>query len=177
MLNSEFNDFAAKPNVELLPKDRADSILELAQSFYNNVNNGVYRCGFATTQEAYDKAFGELFAELDRLNEHLSTRRFMAGRELSLADVRLFPTLARFDCVYVQHFKCNKKQIKEYEHLYGFVRDMYQQPGVGETVDIGHIKRHYCTSHPTINKYGIIPNGPDLTDYFTAPVDRTGLTG
>lgn len=159
MLNSEFNEFASKPDVELLPKDRADSILELAQSFYNTVNNGVYRCGFATTQEAYDKAFGELFAELDHLNEHLSTRRFMAGSELTLADVRLFPTLARFDAVYVQHFKCNKRQIKEYEHLYGFVRDMYQQPGIGETVDIGHIKRHYCTSHPTINKYGIIPNG------------------
>lgn len=176
MLNSEFNEFATKPDVDLLPAGRAKEILDLAESFYNTVNNGVYRCGFATSQEAYDKAFEELFAELDHLNEHLSTRRYLAGPDLTLADVRLFPTLARFDAVYVQHFKTNKRQIKEYEHLHAYVRDMYQVPGVGETVDIGHIKRHYTTSHPTINKYGIIPNGPDLTDYFTAPVDRTGLT-
>ncbi|GAB0494398.1 hypothetical protein MMPV_005691 [Pyropia vietnamensis] len=177
MLNSEFNEFATKPDVDLLPAARAKEILDLAESFYNTVNNGVYRCGFATSQSAYDVAFKELFDELDHLNEHLSTRRYMAGSSLTLADVRLFPTLARFDAVYVQHFKTNLRQIKEYEHLYGYVRDVYQVPGVGETVDIGHIKRHYTTSHPTINKYGIIPNGPDLTNYFTAPVDRTGLTG
>jgi putative glutathione S-transferase len=135
---------------------------------YDTVNNGVYRCGFATSQDAYDVAFRELFATLDKLEARLSRQRYLVGDNLTEADWRLFTTLVRFDPVYYGHFKCNKRRIQDYPNLWTYVRDLYQVPGVAETVHLDHIKHHYYASHKTINPTGIVPLGPDL-DYTTAP--------
>jgi putative glutathione S-transferase len=126
------------------------------------VNNGVYKAGFATTHEAYEKAFVELFETLDFLEERLGTRRFLIGDRLTEADWRLFTTLVRFDPVYVGHFKCNLRRIADYPKLSGYLRDLYQMPGVAETVNLMHIKRHYYQSHRTINPTGIVPLGPEI---------------
>eukprot|EP00180_Rhodochaete_pulchella_P002734 Plantae.Rhodophyta-Rhodochaete_pulchella.ctg4262.p1 GENE.Plantae.Rhodophyta-Rhodochaete_pulchella.ctg4262~~Plantae.Rhodophyta-Rhodochaete_pulchella.ctg4262.p1 ORF type:complete len:370 (-),score=49.44 Plantae.Rhodophyta-Rhodochaete_pulchella.ctg4262:238-1347(-) len=165
MLNSEFNEFAANPQLDLNPTEQAAEIDAVAESFYNSVNNGVYRCGFARTQEAYDVAYKELFAGLDLLEERLSKSRFLCGDAMTLADVRLFTTLVRFDSVYYVHFKCNGRRVVDYPNLAGFTRDMYQTPAIRSTVDLGHIKKHYYTSHPTINPFRIVPHGPDDLDY------------
>ena len=140
---------------------------------YPNINNGVYRAGFATTQEAYEEAFRALFAALDRMEERLSKGRYLAGTALTEADWRLFTTLIRFDAVYYGHFKCNQRRIVDYPNLSNYLRDLYQVPGVKGTVDLDHIKRHYYGSHPQINPTRIVPLGPKLD--FDAPHDRARL--
>jgi putative glutathione S-transferase len=147
---------------DLYPADLRTAIDEVNDRVYNTVNNGVYRAGFATTQHAYEEAFDELFASLDWLDDRLATRRYLLGDDLTEADWRLFVTLVRFDVVYVGHFKCNLRRIADYAHLSGYLRDLYQQPGIADTVDFDHIKRHYYTTHPSINPTRIVPKGPEL---------------
>lgn len=163
MLNGMFNKYAKNPKLDLFPKPLQPKITEIAESFFNTFNNGVYRCGFATTQAAYEEAFHELFDTLDILEGHLSSSRYLVGNQLTLADVRLFVTLIRFDPVYVLHFKTNKKRIMDYPALSGFMRELYQMPEIRATVSFEHIKRHYFGSHETINPLGIVPVGPDLS--------------
>ena len=140
---------------------------------YRAINNGVYRAGFATTQEAYEEAFATLFQALDTVEERLSRQRYLAGSRLTEADWRLFTTLVRFDAVYVGHFKCNLRRIADYPNLSNYLRELYQVPGVAETVDLAHIKRHYYGSHTTINPTRIVPVGPALD--FSGAHDRTHL--
>jgi putative glutathione S-transferase len=147
---------------DLYPEDLRTAIDEVNDRVYNSVNNGVYRAGFATSQEAYEEAFDELFATLDWLDDRLATRRYLLGDEITEADWRLFATLVRFDAVYVGHFKCNLRRIADYDHLSGYLRDLYQHPGIADTVDFDHIKRHYYTTHPQINPTRIVPKGPEL---------------
>ncbi|HWI70864.1 MAG TPA: glutathione S-transferase family protein [Baekduia sp.] len=147
---------------DLYPPDLRVAIDDVNDRVYNSVNNGVYRAGFATTQAAYEEAFDELFTTLDWLDDRLATRRYLLGDELTEADWRLFVTLVRFDAVYVGHFKCNLRRIADYEHLSGYLRDLYQQPGIADTVDFDHIKRHYYMTHPQLNPTRIVPKGPEL---------------
>jgi glutathionyl-hydroquinone reductase len=147
---------------DLYPEDLRVAIDEVNDRVYHSVNNGVYRAGFATTQAAYEEAFDELFATLDWLDDRLATNRYLLGDEITEADWRLFVTLVRFDAVYVGHFKCNLRRIADYAHLSGYLRDLYQQPGIADTVDFDHIKRHYYLTHPQINPTRIVPKGPEL---------------
>ena len=174
MLNSAFDAVGANRN-DYYPAELRAEIDEWNALIYPNVNNGVYRAGFATTQEAYVEAATAVFAALDRIEKHLATRRYLCGARLTEADVRLFATLIRFDPVYHGHFKCNLRRIVDYPNLWGFVRDLYQTPGVAPTVHVDFIKRHYYGSHPTINPTRIVPVGPAL-DYL-APHGRWGLSG
>jgi putative glutathione S-transferase len=160
MLNSEFDAFAARPELDYYPAELRDEIDALNDWIYPTINNGVYRAGFATSQEAYDEGVTELFASLDRLERILAERRYLTGDRITEADWRLLMTLVRFDPVYVGHFKCNLRRIADYPNLWGYTRDLYQQPGVRDTVSFDHIKRHYYTTHPTINPTRIIPQGP-----------------
>eukprot|EP00276_Gloeochaete_wittrockiana_P003576 CAMPEP_0184658952 /NCGR_PEP_ID=MMETSP0308-20130426/27478_1 /TAXON_ID=38269 /ORGANISM="Gloeochaete witrockiana, Strain SAG 46.84" /LENGTH=320 /DNA_ID=CAMNT_0027098327 /DNA_START=142 /DNA_END=1104 /DNA_ORIENTATION=- len=162
MLNSEFNAFATNPQLDLYPKDLQAEINKWNDYIYPNINNGVYRTGFATKQDAYEEAFGELFGALDKVDAHLANSRFLVGNTLTEADIRLFTTLIRFDPVYFGHFKCNWQQIKDYPNLSGYVRDIYQFPGIKETVDFHHIKSHYYGSHERINPNKIVPKGPAM---------------
>ena len=152
---------------DLYPPDLRVAIDELNDRIYHSVNNGVYRTGFATSQEAYEEAFDELFTTLDWLDDLLATRRYLLGDQITEADWRLFVTLVRFDAVYVGHFKCNLRRIDDYPHLSGYLRDLYQQPGIADTVDFDHIKRHYYRTHPSINTTRIVPKGPAL-DLWTS---------
>jgi putative glutathione S-transferase len=147
---------------DLYPEDLRTAIDEVNDRVYRGVNNGVYRAGFATTQEAYEEAFDEVFATLGWLDDRLATNRYLLGDEITEADWRLFVTLVRFDAVYYSHFKCNLRRIVDYDHLSGYLRDLYQEPGIADTVDFDHIKRHYYTTHPQINPTRIVPKGPDL---------------
>ena len=140
---------------------------------YDDVNNGVYKSGFATTQAAYETAVTALFTRLDWLEQRLTTQRYLVGNQLTEADIRLFPTLARFDAVYVGHFKCNLKRLVDYPHLWGYARDIYQIPGIAETVNFDHIKRHYYMTHPQLNPTRIVPKGPIID--WTLPHDRAHL--
>ena len=140
---------------------------------YRTVNNGVYRAGFAGTQAAYDRAVHELFDTLDALELHLRTRRWLVGNVFTEADLRLFPTLVRFDAVYHCHFKCNRRMLREYPALFGWTRDIYQLPGVRQTIDFPDIRRHYFFSHRRLNPLGVIPVGADLD--FSAPTGRSVL--
>jgi putative glutathione S-transferase len=154
---------------ELLPPDsgeRAEMDAVMAD-VYRDVNNGVYRAGFATTQEAYEQAYDALFGRLDALAERLSTRRYLMGGTLREADVRLFTTLVRFDAAYHGHFKCNRNKLTESPVLWAYARDLFQAPGFGETVDFDQIKRHYYGTHPAINPTGIVPKGPDVSGWQT----------
>ena len=160
MLNSEFNAFAGDPELDFYPEDLRPEIDALNERIYPGVNNGVYRCGFATTQEAYEAAFVELFETLDWLDDLLADRRYLTGDRITEADWRLFVTLVRFDPVYVGHFKCNQRRIADYPNLSGYLRDLYQHPGIRETVDFDQIKRHYYITHPQINPTGVVPMGP-----------------
>ena len=169
MLNSAFNELT-DVKTDYYPESLQDEINRVNQPIYDNINNGVYRCGFATTQKAYEHAFDRLFNELDNVENILSKQRYLTGDDLTEADWRLFTTLVRFDAVYVGHFKCNLKRIADYPNLMNFCRELYQVPGVAETVDIDYIKRHYYVSHTSINPTQIIPKGPVLD--FTAPHDR-----
>lgn len=161
MLNSAFNAVAT-PSADYCPAALRTEIEAVNERVYATVNNGVYRCGFATTQQAYEEAFRELFASLDWLEGLLGERRYLAGDQLTEADWRLFTTLVRFDPVYVGHFKTNLRRIVDYPNLAGFTRELYQVPGVKPTVHMGHIKEHYYYSHRMINPTGIVPLGPEL---------------
>ena len=141
---------------------------------FNDVNNGVYKAGFATTQPAYEAAFDALFARLDWLEERLSGQRYLVGGGLTDADIRLFTTLARFDAVYHGHFKCNLRRLVDYPNLWAYARDLYQRPGFGDTVDFDHIKRHYYMTHDQLNPSRIVPKGPAMD--WLAPHDRARLS-
>jgi len=169
MFNTAFDEVGAKPG-DFYPETLHADIDALNERIYDTVNNGVYKAGFATTQEAYDEAVAQLFETLDVLEDRLSTRRYLVGSTLTEADWRLFTTLVRFDPVYVGHFKCNLKRIADYPNLSGYVRDLYQQPGIAATVRMDHIKNHYYGSHTSINPTGIVPKGPEID--FSAPHDR-----
>ena len=161
---------------ELYPEKWRDEIDEVSSWVYTDVNNGVYRCGFAGRQASYERAYDRLFKALDRLEERLSDRRYLVGDHVTEADVRLFTTLVRFDPVYHGHFKCNRNKLIEFPALWGYARDLYQTPGFGDTVDFDHIKRHYYVVHSDINPTGIVPKGPDLSSWLT-PHGREGLGG
>lgn len=161
MLNSAFNDITGNHD-DFYPADLRGEIDEVNDFVYDAVNNGVYKCGFATTQAAYEEAFDELFDALDTLEQRLAGRRYLAGTILTEADWRLFTTLVRFDPVYVGHFKTNLKRIADYPNLFNYLRELYQYPGVAETVNFDHIKQHYYRSHGTINPTGVVPKGPFL---------------
>ena len=174
MFTSAFDDLGAKPG-DYWPEELRHEIEEVNQRVYATVNNGVYRAGFATTQAAYEEAVEALFDNLDWLERRLATQRYLVGGRLTEADIRLFTTLIRFDPVYVGHFKCNTRRLVDYPALWAFTRDIYQHPGIAGTVHMGHIKKHYHGSHPTINPHGIVPLGPELDP--TAPHGREALAG
>ncbi|MEO0649745.1 MAG: glutathione S-transferase family protein [Planctomycetota bacterium] len=173
MLDQAFRPLAAEGAPELYPAELREAIDEIDPFVYDHVNNGVYRCGFASTQGAYDEAYKTLFSGLDALEERLADRRYLCGSRLTTADIRLFTTLVRFDPVYQVHFKCNRQRLADFEHLWGYLRDLYQTPGFGETTDFDHIKRHYYVTHRQLNPSGIVPQGPDLD--FGAPHGREQL--
>lgn len=162
MFNSAFDGVGAKPG-DYYPQALRGEIDQLNERIYGTVNNGVYKAGFATTQEAYEEAVGPLFETLDWLEERLDGRRFLTGDAVTEADWRLFTTLIRFDAVYVGHFKCNIRRIADYPRLSAYLRRLLAVEGVAETINFGHIKRHYYESHRTINPTGIVPVGPDLS--------------
>ncbi|MEO5679818.1 MAG: glutathione S-transferase C-terminal domain-containing protein [Acidimicrobiales bacterium] len=153
---------------DLYPEARRREIGEVAELVFRDVNNGVYRCGFAGSQRAYEKAYARLFDRLDWLSERLADQRYLVGDTITEADVRLFTTLARFDAVYHGHFKCNRQKLSEMPVLWGYARDLFQTPGFGDTTDFDHIKRHYYEVHRDINPTGIVPCGPDLAGWLTA---------
>ncbi|MDZ7745337.1 MAG: glutathione S-transferase family protein [Halobacteriales archaeon] len=159
--------------VDLYPEHLREEIDEVVDDIYDPINNGVYRAGFAGTQEAYENAVEELFDALDRYDERLADQRYLVGDQLTLADLRLFATLVRFDNVYHTHFKCNVQLIREYDNLWPYVRDIYQTPGIEQTVNMDHIKEHYYTTHTDINPTQFIGVGPDLD--FQADHDRARL--
>ncbi|HDY7487525.1 TPA: glutathione S-transferase family protein [Vibrio vulnificus] len=161
MFNSAFNQLTGNQD-DYYPDSLREVIEEWNAFIYPNINNGVYRCGFATTQEAYEEAYNALFSALDRVEHHLATHRYLAGSQMTEADWRLFTTLIRFDAVYVGHFKCNQKRIADYPHLNGYMKELYQIEGIAETTDFYHIKRHYYFSHIGINPTQVVPLGPDL---------------
>ena len=167
MFNSAFDEVGANKDVNFLPEDLRGKIDELNDFIYPNINNGVYKSGFATTQEAYDEAVVDLFKALDTIEARLENNRYLTGDSITEADWRLFTTLIRFDPVYVGHFKCNIRRIVDYPNLWGYTRDLYQVPGVAETVNMDHIKSHYYGSHDTINPTLIVPRGPDI-DFMSA---------
>lgn len=169
MFNSAFGQVGAKPG-DYYPEDLRAEIDSLNNRIYHTVNNGVYKCGFATTQDAYEEALEPLFNSLDWLDERLENQRYLTGDQITEADWRLFTTLVRFDPVYVGHFKCNIRRIVDYPNLWPYVRDLYQTPRVAETVNFIHIKRHYYQSHGTINPTQIVPNGPEID--FMVPHQR-----
>jgi len=158
MFNSAFNHLTSN-FADYYPEDLRPAIDEVNEDIYHNINNGVYKCGFATTQEAYDEAFQDLFAALDRVEARLSSKRYLVGERITEADWRLFTTLIRFDAVYFGHFKCNHKQIADYPNTYRYLKDLYAMPHIAETVNIEHIKRHYYYSHESINPTRIVPQG------------------
>lgn len=166
MLNSAFDDLTGN-TLNLYPGSLQKDIERWNERIYPAVNNGVYRAGFATTQDAYEEAYRELFAELDHIDSHLGGHRYLTGENLTEADVRLFTTLIRFDAVYHGHFKCNRQRLEDYHHIPGYIRDIYQLPGIADTVDFHHIKTHYYASHRNINPTGIVPAGPAI-DYTSA---------
>jgi putative glutathione S-transferase len=161
---------------DLWPSAVRDEMEAVMDGVFRDVNNGVYRCGFAVGQEAYDRAYARLFDRLDALSERLSTRRYLMGDTITEADVRLFTTLARFDPVYHGHFKCNRSKLTELPVLWAYARDLFQTPGFGDTVDFDHIKRHYYQVHRNVNPTGIVPQGPDLSGWL-APHGRDELGG
>jgi glutathionyl-hydroquinone reductase len=174
MFNSAF-DALTDVRTDYYPAGLRAEIDSINTAVYENVNNGVYRAGMATTQAAYEEAFLALFATLDELERRLAKQRYLVGNTLTEADWRLFTTLVRFDAVYVGHFKCNLRRIADYQNLSNYLRELYQVPGVAETASIDHIKRHYYSSHRKINPTGIVPLGPELN--FSAPHNRGKLGG
>lgn len=169
MLNSAFDEWG-DASIDFCPPALRGEIDKVNALVFPAINNGVYRAGFATTQAAYEEAFGELFSALDTLEERLSKQRYLTGERITEADWRLFTTLVRFDPVYVGHFKCNLRRIADYPNLSNYLRDLYQVPGVAGTVNLHHIKTHYYGSHESINPTRIVPVGPELD--YAAPHDR-----
>jgi len=174
MFNSAFDGIGATEG-DYYPEGLRKEIDEINARVYTTVNNGVYKAGFATTQEAYEEAVEPLFESLEWLDGRLSTQRYLMGDRITEADWRLFTTLLRFDPVYVGHFKCNRRRIVDFENLWPYVRDLYQVPGVAETVHMDHIKSHYYGSHETINPIRIVPVGPDID--YSEPHGRDALSG
>ena len=175
-LSGQWTAFHRDGAPDLYPEALRAEIDEVNERVYSEVNNGVYRCGFAGTQKAYDKAYERLFTALDWLEERLSTRRYLVGETITEADVRLFTTLARFDAVYHGHFKCNRSKLTEMPVLWAYARDLFQTPGFGDTTDFTHIKSHYYEVHRDINPTGVVPAGPDLSGWVT-PHGRESLGG
>ena len=161
---------------DLYPADRREEIDEVARVVFEDVNNGVYRCGFAGSQRSYERAYARLFSRLDWLSDRLAGQRYLVGDTITEADIRLFTTLARFDPVYHGHFKCNRSKLTELPVLWAYARDLFQTPGFGDTTDFDHIKRHYYEVHRDINPTGIVPRGPDLSGWMT-PHRREELGG
>ncbi len=161
---------------DLWPAAHLAEMEDVMAGVYRDVNNGVYRCGFAGDQASYDAAFERLFAALDGLSERLATRRYLVGDTITEADVRLFTTLVRFDPVYHGHFKCNREKLSEMPVLWAYARDLFQTPGFGDTVDFDHVKAHYYVCHTELNPSGIVPDGPDLSGWLT-PHGREALGG
>ena len=161
MFDEEFTGIA-DDSVTMRPTELREEIDRLNDYIYPRINNGVYRCGFATTQAAYEEAFAELFEALDTVERRLGENRYLTGDRITEADWRLFTTLVRFDAVYVGHFKCNRNRIADFPNLSGYLRELYQVPGVAGTVNFDHIKHHYYRSHATINPTGVVPLGPQL---------------
>lgn len=170
MFNAAFDEVGARPG-DYYPADLRGEIDTLNERIYESVNNGVYKAGFATTQAAYEDAVGPLFETLDWLEARLSQRRYLCGDRLTEADIRLLPTLLRFDLVYFSHFKCNTRRIADYPNLSGYTRELYQMPGIAATFDALHVKGHYYESHRTLNPSGIVPVGPAID--FGGAHDRT----
>lgn len=169
MLNREFDTFT-DARTDYYPAELHALIDDTNRYVYETINNGVYRCGFATTQASYERAFEQLFAALDDIDHRLARQRYVVGERLTEADWRLFTTLIRFDAVYYSHFKCNRQRLIDYPNLWPYVRELYQVPGVAATVNFDHIKRHYYMSHRHINPTGIVPRGPALD--FSGPHHR-----
>ncbi|MCZ2723356.1 glutathione S-transferase family protein [Marinomonas sp. 15G1-11] len=172
ILNSSFNAITENDD-DYYPVELRSEIDSVNERIYNTVNNGVYRAGFATTQEAYDMAYHELFDSLDWLEDRLSKQRYLVGDRLTEADWRLFTTLIRFDAVYHGHFKCNRNKLSEFENLSNYLRELFQISGVAATVDLDYSKRHYYASHKTINPTGVVPLGP--LQSFDVPHNRASL--
>ncbi|MFB6175548.1 MAG: glutathione S-transferase family protein, partial [Halobaculum sp.] len=173
MFDTAFDDLGN--DVDLYPEGLRQEIDDTIADIYPSINNGVYRSGFATTQEAYDEAVDELFDALDRYDELLADQRYLVGDRLTEADLAMFATLVRFDHVYHTHFRCNRRAIHEYENLWGYTKDIYQTPGIAETVNMDHITRHYYSSHTSLNPKRLVPTGPDID--FTEPHGREALGG
>jgi len=169
MLNNAFSQ-CGRDNIDFYPAQLQNKIDAINKPIYDNINNGVYMAGFAKSQAAYNRAFDRLFSTLDELESRLAKQRYLVGDVITEADWRLFTTLIRFDAVYYVHFKCNKKHIMDYPNLWNYTRELYQVPGIAETVNMEHIKYHYYASHRSINPIGIVPKGPDID--FMSPHDR-----
>ncbi|UAK34926.1 glutathione S-transferase C-terminal domain-containing protein [Nocardia asteroides] len=174
--STEWTDHHRPGAPRLYPEPLRAEIDEVNLAVFRDVNNGVYRCGFAGAQDAYDAAYDRLFRRLDWLSERLATQRYLVGDTITEADVRLFTTLVRFDAVYHGHFKCNRSKLAEMPVLWAYARDLYQTPGFGDTIDFGQIKTHYYVVHRDINPTGIVPKGPDLENWQT-PHGRETLGG
>ena len=173
-LTTQWRQYHRRDALDLYPQDLREQIDEVNASVFADVNNGVYRCGFATTQQAYERAYDQLFDRLDWLEERLTAQRYLVGGQLTEADVRLFTTLVRFDAVYHGHFKCNRNKLTELPVLWAYARDLFQTRGFGETVDFDQIKRHYYATHEQINPTKIVPKGPQ-TDGWLEPHGRETL--
>ena len=167
-LSTEWREHHRPGAPELYPEPLREEMDEVMEAIYRDVNNGVYECGFAGNQQSYEDAYHRLFDRLDRLSERLEGQRFLMGETITEADVRLFTTLARFDAVYHNHFKCNRQKLSEMPVLWAYARDLFQTPGFGDTIDFDHIKRHYYEVHTDVNPTGIVPVGPDLSGWTTA---------
>jgi len=176
MFNSAFNKLSKNPGLDLYPEHLRTKIDEINDYIYHNFNNGVYKAGFAKSQEAYETAIEGIYQALDKAEEILSKNRYLLGDQFTEADIRFFVTLVRFDEVYVVYFKTNKKRIADYPNLLNYTRDLYQNPTIGETVNMYHIKTHYFTSHPILNHYAIVPVGPDVISTLKEKHDRDRFT-
>jgi putative glutathione S-transferase len=174
-LNSEFQNQAAHPNVDLYPSALRDEIDAVNEWVYPSINDGVYRTGFARSQGAYDDAVAKLFDGLARVEEILSQQRYIAGKQLTEADIRLFPTLIRFDAVYHCHFKCTLKRITDFPNIWGYVKDLYSRPEFRETTNFEHIRKHYYISHTSINPHAILPVSPEIN--YLGSHDRAKFDG
>jgi glutathionyl-hydroquinone reductase len=175
-LSTEWEKYHRDGAPQLYPEPLRDEIDEIAERIYTDVNNGVYQCGFAGSQEAYVRAYDRLFRAMDWLTDRLTDRRYLVGDTITEADVRLFTTLARFDAVYHGHFKCNRSKLAEMPVLWAYARDLFQTPGFGDTIDFAQIKQHYYLVHTDINPTQIVPKGPDLSRWVT-PHGRAALGG